>query len=315
MRFVSFLFAVLALNASATSQDPVSRPSDGTLVTQTPCLFTSYEQASAFTRRYYSRQEYEATSGSTAVDCLRIRYVSDGLSIVGFIVKPRSTGDTRYPVIVYNRGGFRDIGKIDTWNLLDFYGFASQGFVVLASQYRGSDGGEGRDEVGGADVADVMVLPRLAASLPYADSSNMFLYGLSRGGMMSFLALRRGFPARAIAVVGAVFDVEAFQQRAPKLVASALALNPDYPSKGVALLRERSVMNWSDQISAPLLIIHGAMDEEVPAAEALTFATKLAQQGKRYQLIVYADDNHEAANNRQDRDGRIGAWFKRHARP
>jgi dipeptidyl aminopeptidase/acylaminoacyl peptidase len=231
-----------------------------------PCVFPPYDQTSAFTRRYYPQQEYEATSRRTTVDCLRIRYISDGLSVVGFIVKPRSAGgDTRYPVIVYNRGGFRDIGKIDTWNLLDFYGFASQGFVVLASQYRGSDGGEGRDEVGGADVADVLVLSRVAASLPDADSSNMFLYGLSRGGMMSFLSLKRGFPAKAVAVVGAVFDVEAFQERAPKVVASALALSPD-ASKGVAVLRERSVMNWPDQVSAPLLIIHGAKDEEVPAS-------------------------------------------------
>jgi dipeptidyl aminopeptidase/acylaminoacyl peptidase len=278
-------------------------------------VFTPYEQTSAFTRRYYPRQEYEATSRSTAVDCLRIRYVSDGLSVVGFIVKPQGSGDTRYPVIVYNRGGFRDIGKIDTWNLLDFYGFASRGFVVLASQYRGTDGGEGRDEVGGADVADVMALSRVAASLPYADASNLFLYGLSRGGMMSFLALKRGFPAKAVAVVGAVFDVEAFEYRAPKVVASALALSPDYASKGVALLRERSVMNWPEQVRAPLLIIHGTHDEEVPATEALTFATKLAQLGKRYQLMVYADDIHEAANNRQDRDARIAAWFKQHARP
>ena len=66
------------------------------------------------------------------MDCLRIQYISHGLRVVGYIVKPRNTGDTRHPVIVYNRGGCRDIGKIDTWNLLDFHAFASQGFVVLA---------------------------------------------------------------------------------------------------------------------------------------------------------------------------------------
>jgi dipeptidyl aminopeptidase/acylaminoacyl peptidase len=315
MRFVLPLFAVLAFNAPAIPQEPVSPPVDGTVVTQTACLLTPYEQTSAFTRRYYSREEYTAASRSTTVDCLRIQYISGGLRVVGYIVKPRDTRDTRHPVIVYNRGGYRDIGKIDTWSLLDFYGFASQGFVVLASQYRGNDGGEGVDEVGGADVGDVMALARMAAQLPYADPANLFLYGLSRGGMMSFLALKRGFPARAAAVVGAVFDGEAFAQRAPKVIASAMARNPDYPSKGVGLLRELSAMNWPEQVSAPLLIIHGANDQEVPATEAMTFATKLAQLGKRYALIVYADDIHEAANNHQDRDARIGAWFKQHARP
>jgi dipeptidyl aminopeptidase/acylaminoacyl peptidase len=315
MRIVFFLVAICAVTAPAKSQDPVSRPADGTIVAQTPCQFTEYERTSAFTKRYYSHEEYMAASTSTAVDCLRIRYVSDGLSVVGFIVKPRTTRETRHPIIVYNRGGFRDIGKIETWNLLDFYGFASQGFVVLASQYRGNDGGEGRDEVGGADVGDVMALSGVAARLPYADSTNLFLYGLSRGGMMSFLALKRGFPAKAAAVVGAVFDVEAFAQRAPKVVESAMRLNPDYPSKGVVLLRERSVMNWPEQITVPLLIVHGAKDEEVPAVEALTFAMKLAQLDKRYELVVYAGDIHEAANNRRDRDAKIATWFKLHARP
>jgi dipeptidyl aminopeptidase/acylaminoacyl peptidase len=314
MRPAPFLVAVLALNAPV-EQKLVPQSADSTVIAETPCVFSPYEQASAFTRRYYPREEYEAATRNTTVDCARIRYLSDGLSVVGFIVRPRNTGDARYPVIVYNRGGFREIGQLDAWNLLDFYGFASRGFVVLASQYRGSDGGEGRDELGGADVADVMALSRVAAHLPYADSSNLFLYGLSRGGMMSFLALQRGFPARAAAVVGAVFDVEAFQQRAPKIVASALADNPDYRSKGIALLRERSVMNWPEQIDAPLLIIHGANDKEVPATEAMRFATKLAELGKRYQLIVYTDDIHEAANNRQDRDARIATWFKQHMRP
>jgi hypothetical protein len=99
MRMVSFLVAMCAVTAPAKSQEPLSLPADGTVVAQTPCRFTGYEQTSAFTRRYYSREEYTAASRSTAVDCHRIRHVSDGLSVVGFIVKPRSTRETRYPVI------------------------------------------------------------------------------------------------------------------------------------------------------------------------------------------------------------------------
>ena len=235
---------------------------------------------------------------------------SDGLKVVGFLVRPRENGAAKYPVIVYNRGGFRDIGKIDSWNLIDFYGFASQGFVVLASQYRGNDGGEGRDEVGGADVADVMALMQLARRLPYADAANVFLYGLSRGGMMSFLALKQGFPAKAAVVVGALFDLEAMNRRAPEMVKMAMVGNDDFARDAAAVLRARSVMNWPEQIGVPLLIIHGANDQEVPAVDAMAFATRLAELRKRYQLIVYADDVHEAAVNRRDRDARIVAWFK-----
>jgi dipeptidyl aminopeptidase/acylaminoacyl peptidase len=127
---------------------------------------------------------------------------------------------------------------------------------------------------------------------------------------MSFLALKQGFPAKAAAVVGAVFDVEAIKWRSPQIVNSAMQSNPDYASHGTALLRARSAMNWPEAITVPLLILHGADDEEVPATEAMAFATKLAQLHKRYQLIVYAGDTHEVAASRLDRDARIVAWFK-----
>jgi dipeptidyl aminopeptidase/acylaminoacyl peptidase len=308
IRLVALSLALLTLRPAA--QQPAPGPADGVILSQAPCEFTPYEQSTEFARRYYSRQAFDAASRSTTVDCTRIRYASGGLAVVGFIVKPRTTVGQRLPVIVFNRGGYGDIGKIETWNLVDFYGFASQGFVVLASQYRGNDGGEGHDEVGGADVADVMSLAQTAAALPYADAGRLYLYGLSRGGMMSFLALKQGFRAKAVAAVGAVYDFEAAGRRTPKIVASALAAVPE-ANRG-AVLRERSVVNWPNQVTAPLLIIHGTADQEVPVAEALSFAAKLSQLGKPYELVVYADDIHEAANNRQDRDAKIVEWFKQH---
>ena len=66
---------------------------------------------------------------------------------------------------------------------MSFYEFLSNGFVVIASQYRGNDGGQGKEELGGADLNDVMSLFALAQSLGYIDMRNIFMYGVSRGGM------------------------------------------------------------------------------------------------------------------------------------
>ncbi len=76
------------------------------------------------------------------------------------------------------------------WMADGFYEFVSNGFVVVASQYRGADGGEGKEEYGGADIADVLNLIPLAKSLGYADMKNVFMFGNSRGGMMTYLALK-----------------------------------------------------------------------------------------------------------------------------
>jgi len=91
-------------------------------------------------------------------------------------------------------------------------------------------------------------------------------------------------------------------------------LIPDYSSRGAAALAERSVMQWPEKVTVPLLMIHGADDEEVPVSQALAFAAKLSSLRKEYELIVYAKEIHEALNNRRDRDARIVAWFRRYLR-
>ena len=240
------------------------------------------------------------------------------VKVVGFLVKPRDPEGRRYPVIIYNRGGLQDIGKIDVPNILDFYELAANGFVVLASQYRGNDGGEGLKQFGGADVGDVVTLVSLASSLPYADPKNIFFYGLSRGGMMTFLALARGVTVNAAAVVGGIYDLQALMSaaklRMPGVANRVMTLIPDYSSRGAAALAERSVMAWPEKLAVPLLMIHGSEDEEVPVSQALAFAARLSSLRKEYELIVYAKEIHEALNNRRDRDARIVAWFRRYLR-
>jgi dipeptidyl aminopeptidase/acylaminoacyl peptidase len=54
-------------------------------------------------------------------------------------------------------------------------------------------------------VDDVTNLVTIAAGLPHADPKNTFFYGLSRGGMMTFLALRRSAGLNA---AGAVYDLQ-----------------------------------------------------------------------------------------------------------
>ena len=285
---------------------------DGAILDQKPCVFGPYEQQSGFTKKFYSKDDYDYARSSPRTECSKIEYSSDGLRVVGYLVRPRDLVSKRFPVIIFNRGGFLDIGKIEPFNLVDFTQLSEKGFVVLASQYRGNDGGEGREELGGADLDDVSNLLATANSLPYADTTNVFMYGVSRGGMMTFLEMKRNFPVKAAAVVGAVYDVAAFGTRAPGVLAEATKLIPDYGRKDVSALQDRSVMNWPDAVNAPLLILHGADDEEVPATEALAFAMKFSTLMKPYEVIVYAGDVHEVAANRRERDAKIAAWFKRY---
>jgi dipeptidyl aminopeptidase/acylaminoacyl peptidase len=311
--YATLVFAWLLPIACAQPVSESAAPS-AAVVHQEPCAFGSYEEQAKFTRRFYTRQEYEYARSGQRTECSRITYLSAGLRVIGYLVRPRPAGASRIPVIIFNRGGFLDMGKIEAFNLVDFTRLAEAGFVVLASQYRGNDGGEGREQVGGSDLEDVTNLVEIAKTLPYADATNVFMYGVSRGGMMTFLAIKRNVPIRAAAVVGAVYDLTAFQSRAPKIIAEAVKLIPDYRERGIAVLQERSAMNWPEAIHTPLLILHGTEDEEVPVTEALAFAAKFSLLHKPFELFVYYGDVHEVAVNKLDRDARVIAWFKRFVR-
>jgi len=133
---------------------------------------------------------------------------------------------------------------------------------------------------------------------------------------MTFLALRRGAIVNAVAVVGAMLDVEntieAGKLRAPGIANAVLNLIPDSATRGAAALRDRSPVHWPEAVSVPALIIHGGADEEVPVSSVLTFAAKLNDLRKSFELVVYAGESHEVTNNRRDRNSRIVSWFRRH---
>jgi predicted acyl esterase len=159
----------------------------GSLVSQTPCppySAPTYEQYVEDTRRSYADEMQAAESQgvpmrsalaimprelfdrdvavSLTIECTSIVYLSDGLKVKGLMWHPKDRGSRPLPLIVYNRGGNREFGRVATWN--GVHRLASEGFVVLASQYRGVDGGEGQEEFGGADVHDILNLVPVARS-------------------------------------------------------------------------------------------------------------------------------------------------------
>lgn len=122
----------------------------------------------------------------------RIVYLSDGLRVAGYRASPVEGVDL--PVIIVNRGGNRDFGQWSDERAASRLGeIASWGYVVLASQHRGVDGGDWIEEFGGADVHDVLNLLQVAGASTRADTTRVGMYGWSRGGMMTYLALRISF--------------------------------------------------------------------------------------------------------------------------
>jgi dipeptidyl aminopeptidase/acylaminoacyl peptidase len=241
------------------------------------------------------------------VDCRRVKYLSDDLKVVAYIWQPKGASG-KLPLIIFNRGGNQEFGKVLPWQSV--WRYALDGFVVIASQYRGNDGGEGKEEFGGADVHDVLNLIPLAESLGTVDMRNVFLLGWSRGGMQTALALKQGMKVNAAAVGGALTDLSSELVSRPNLGTNVWSrLMPSY---GNAALRERSAINWPDRIRVPLLLMHGGADWRVDPMETLRFAEALQKAGATYELVVYAGDDHGVSMNKDDSVRRIEQWFRRY---
>ena len=300
--------ALLTSSRAVTAADAQSPPSSALLSVETLALpaFEDLPKSS----RPGTKTEYEHARTDARFQMLRVIYPSDGLEVVAFVYGPSAVRNG-LPVIVYNRGSWVRQNAAPEL-LATLHRLANAGFLVVAPMYRGSEGAAGRDEMGGADLADLINVQTVIASLGYADVANVFLYGASRGGMMTLQALRDGFPARAAATFGAFTDLEKQVKEDPTSARYAPQIFPNYEVERAAIVERRSALRWADRISAPLLIMHGGEDKDVSPTHSIQLADKLQRNGQPYELLIVSGANHTLQPFEAERDEHAIRWFRRH---
>jgi dipeptidyl aminopeptidase/acylaminoacyl peptidase len=130
---------------------------------------------------------------------------------------------------------------------------------------------------------------------------------------MTYQAIKNEFPINAAAVFGAFTDLDELLKSDPQTYQTLIkAIWPDFDSRKDEILRTRSVIRWAERITAPLLIMPGGADQGVNPTHSLNLALQLQRLGRKYELVIYADDDHILSRNQEDRDGRAISWFRRH---
>ncbi len=246
-----------------------------------------------------------------------ITYVSDGLRVKGHLVVPKTPGP--HPCLVYNRGGNREFGANSPRRVaLRLARFASWGYVVVASQYRGNAGGEGQEEFGGSDVDDVLNLIPLLESIPAeADASRIGVVGFSRGGLMTYLALARTDRFRAAVIAAGVADSRSVIQRRPDMETYVYAeLIPDYEEVKEEALLARSPLAWPEELcpTTPLLLLHGTADWRVYPGDSIDMAKVLYELRHPVRLVLYEGADHSLSEYREEAYGQIRSWLDRYVR-
>jgi dienelactone hydrolase len=292
---------------------------DGALLGVRPYNFPGYAEAYGYTRfdgsrdaiqKYWTEDEYERAVSDERFEFQKLLYASDGLSVVAYVYKPREVASP-LPTIIFNRGSgvHRDIAPV---LVPYFHRLAQEGFVIIAPMYRQTDGGEGSDGNGGDDIHDLLNIFPLVQSLPYVDADNLFMTGESRGAMMVFQAIREQFPMRAAAVWGGFTDLRPLMEAQPGLVAYAAKNWPGFDAdEPEADIEKRSAIYWPEEISVPVLLMHGESDRSIPVDHTYNLARELQRLGRLYGLIVFADDNHILSRSQLERDQASVKWFRR----
>ncbi len=237
-----------------------------------------------------------------------ITYLSDGLKVKGYVAVPKEKGI--YPCIIYNRGGNRNLGALDDYELGIIMGqIASWGYVVVGSQYRGNMGGEGKEEFGGSDVNDVLNLIPLLFQISKADTSRIGMYGWSRGGMMTYLALTKTTKMKAAVVGSGVADIFRIVNKRPDIDSVLAQLVPGYYLNRDSVFKNRSAIYWADKLckTTPLLLLTGSADWRVTPDEQLEMVNKLYQykhplrfvlyEGGQHSLVEHFNEKNHAARN------------------
>ena len=243
-----------------------------------------------------------------------ITYLSDGLKVKGYLIEPKAEG--KYPCIIYNRGGNRDFAMLNPLRIAFFKSkLASKGYVIIASNYRGVDGGEGIEEFGGADVNDVLNLIPVLSQIEKADTSRIGMNGWSRGGMMTYIALTKTDRIKAVVVGGAVSDnFETIQDR-PEMETNVFAeLVPNYEETKEKELEKRSAIKWADKFpkNVPILMMHGNSDWRVKPEQSLKLALEFEKYRIPYRLIIFEGADHGISEFRNETEENTIFWFDRY---
>jgi len=233
-----------------------------------------------------------------------IKYAAaDGIEIPAYLTLPPERPAKNLPIVVLPHGGpqARDSLGFDWWA----QALAAQGYAVLQPNYRGSDLSQkwvksGYGEWGRKMQTDLSDGLRYLAAQGIADPKRACIVGASYGGYAALagVALQSDVYRCAVSVAG-ISDPADFIRWVKRKEAYGDNVGLRYWERflgvddpGDKRLDAISPLRHADQITAPLLLIHGRDDATVPYDQSADIAKALRHTGRPVQLITLDKEDH-----------------------
>lgn len=251
--------------------------------------------------------DYGSIDTNAFVGSAHIRYTSsDGVSIPAVLSAPANLAqDAKAPAVVIVHGGptaqfFRAFDPF-VQVLVD------RGYVVLQPNVRGSTGYgvEFRDmnlnDWGGGDLEDVAAGVDYLKALGTVDPDRIVVFGGSYGGYMTFMAMvkKPDLWKAGIAWIG-ITDLHRLYDKSMEHFKYYLRTLMGDPQENADLWKDRSAINFVDNIKAKLLILHGVNDPRCPIEQSRIFRDRMLELGYKenddFEYIEFADVGHASSD-------------------
>ncbi|MBO0724498.1 MAG: S9 family peptidase, partial [Blastocatellia bacterium] len=246
----------------------------------------------------------------------------NGLTAHGFFYPPRNRDfialeSERPPLLVMSHGG-PTAATSPTLRLSVQY-WTSRGVAVLDVNYGGSTGygREYRERLSGrwgiVDVDDCVNGAKYLAERGLVDGDRLAITGGSAGGYTTLCALTFRDAFKAGASHYGVSDLEALEVDTHKFESRYThKLVAPYPERA-DLYRERSPINHTDLLSAPVIFFQGLEDKIVPPNQSEMMVNALRAKGLPVAYVTFEGEQHgfrQAANIKRALDGELYFYSK-----
>jgi dipeptidyl aminopeptidase/acylaminoacyl peptidase len=229
-----------------------------------------------------------------AVETIRWKN-NDGGTIEGVLTRPVGyQAGTRYPLIVNPHGGpssastegFSSINQL----------FASNGFLVLQINFRGSTGygqthlNANQNTWGITDYDDIMTGVDYVIAQGWADPNRMIAYGWSYGGYMTFWMSTQTDRFKLISPGAGLTNL--YSMYSTTDIPAYLGWFFGTPWDNPGIYRKLSPIEHVKNVKSKILIMHGANDARVPPTQADEFYKALKDLGKDVTYVRYPRQGH-----------------------
>ena len=250
-----------------------------------------------------------STNADVKVEMLSIP-TADGLNLPAYWVLPPNFDDTKkYPVVFRIYGG-PDAGTVyNRFRDFSYDKMVRDDVILFTVDHRGSGkfGKKGLDymhrSLGKWEMNDYTEAVKWLRKHSFIDSGRIGIQGSSYGGYLSALALTYASDYFTHGIASAsVTDWRLYDNIYTERYMDTPASNPAGYDFG-------SVLTHADKLKGKLLIVHGTIDDNVHLQQSIQLISKLQEEGKDFEMMVYPGGRHGWGGNKRIHSQKLNRRF------